>query len=456
MGKDPTSDSPPNMQIATAHPDSEKLRRDIFSAYSQIAELQARCEAQSKELDSVEDELDAKKCLVMDKGYEITTLTNKVNQLEYEFATWAEKCAAEHRDNEKLQRDLAAFSSHIADLEQRYAAQAIHNELQIETSQLEHTITFLTTAFTHAQSEERAEAEQFATARRDLEHLRRLLSTQTIIVGEHGGDELSIEHSCTGALEQRMQAFRLISSLSRVPRSTQFCRLALDLREADSELLEAELLAAELQIEELQMSYDAQSKKLGSFRNELQITRLLVEEKDRTITTLAAKVDQLERAVATKKKQFAAEGKDKVQLLFNLSAFLRRIANLQWRYDAQSRAIHEQLQTEISLLKHTITFLTTTFMQAQSEDKVKAEQIATARRDLEQLRCVLSKQMTSLRERYVVQSQELKSVRDELHSTALEAAARYNTTHSGTFSFTWRMGDSPPPVITTTDESIPH
>ena len=204
------------MQIATARPDSERLRRDIFSAYSQIAELQARCEAQFKELDSVEDELDAKKCLVMDKDYEIITLTNKVNQLEYEFATWAERCAAERRDNEKLQRDLAAFSSHIADLEQRYDAQVIHNELQIETSQLEHTITFLTTTFTHAQSEERAEAEQFATARRDLEHLRRLLSTQTIIVGEHGGDELSIEHTCTGALEQRMQAFRLISSLSRV------------------------------------------------------------------------------------------------------------------------------------------------------------------------------------------------------------------------------------------------
>ena len=451
------------MQIATARPDSEKLRRDIFSAYSQIAELQARCDprqqesgelhrriggrseskaAQSKELDSVEDELDAKKCLVMDKDYEIITLTNKVNQLEYEFATWAERCAAERRDNEKLQRDLAAFSSHIADLEQRYDAQAIHNELQIETSQLEHTITFLTTAFTHAQSEERAEAEQFATARRDLEHLRRLLSTQTIIVGEHGGDELSIEHSCTGALEQRMQAFRLISSLSRVPRSTQLCRLALDLREADSELLEAELMAAELQIEELQTSYDTQSKKLGSLRNELQVTRLLVEEKNRTITTLTAKVDQLERAVATKKKQFAAEGKDKKELLFNLAAFLGRITNLQWRYDAQSKAIHDQLQTEISLLEHTITFLTTTFiMQAQSEVKVKAEQIATARRDLEQLRCVLSKQTTSLREHCVVQSQELKSVRDALHSTVLEAAARYNTTHSATFSFTWRTGE---------------
>jgi chromosome segregation ATPase len=133
---------------------------------------------------------------------------------------------------------------------------------------------------------------------------------------------------------------------------------------------------------ELQRRYDAQSKELGSVRSSLQTNKSLFEEKDPTITTLTAEVDQWKLADAPKAKQFAAEHHDKEKFQRDLAAFSSQTADLQKRYDAQSKdivAIRGELQTKTSLLEekeHTITSLTTGVAQARREDSAKAEQIA--------------------------------------------------------------------------------
>ena len=409
LNKDTVSDTRSNIQVATACPDSEKLRRDLSAAYFQIAELDKRRKAQLKEIKSVDDEITANHHLSEGKHIKINCLTADAGRWERAVVVKMEQIAAELEAKEKIQRELAAFPSHIADLEQRYDAQCIHNKLQTLP---EHTITFLTTAFMQAHSEDRVEAEQIATARRDLEHLLRLLSTPIIIVPERyvvaaksqipiARGELpqdTLDSHCRAALPTQTK-MRLLSPISVLEGASL-----------------AKLRAAERQIAALRMECDNQSKELDALRNDLQVSKSKVEEQERTITTLTAQRDQWERTATTMVEKLATVRRDIEQLLDDIAAFSPHIADLQRRYDAQSKAIRDQFQTKTTLLEHTIAFLTTPFMQAQSKDTAEAEQFATARSDLEHLQCVLSEQMTSLQERYEAQSQELESVRDKLHS----------------------------------------
>jgi hypothetical protein len=80
-------------------------------------------------------------------------------------------------------------------------------------------------------------------------------------------------------------------------------------------------------------------KELGSVRSSLQTNKSLFEEKDPTITTLTAEVDQWKLADAPKAKQFAAEHHDKEKFQRDLAAFSSQTADLQKRYDAQSKDI---------------------------------------------------------------------------------------------------------------------
>ena len=407
--KDTVSGTPSNTQVATAHSDYEKLRRDLSAAYSQIAELDKRRRAQVDEIDSVEHEIEANCRLSEGKQTTINRLTAEVGRWESAVAVKMEQIAAELQAKEKIQRELAAFPSHIADLEQRYDAQCSHNELQTLP---EHTIAFLTTALMQAHSEDRAEAERIATARRDLEHLLRLLSTPIIIAPErYVAAAQSQIPLARGELPQDI----LVSSFSAVKPTQAKMRLLSPISFLDGVSLAA-LRAAERQIAALQMECDNMSKKLETLRNKLQVIKSKVEEQERTIAALTAQRDQRERAAATMAENLAAVRRDIEQLLDDLAAFSPHIADLEWRYDAQSKAIRDQFQTKTSLLEHIIAFLTTAFMQARSKDRAKSEQIATARRDLEHLQYVLSEQMISLQERYEAQSQELKSFRDKLHS----------------------------------------
>jgi chromosome segregation ATPase len=397
------------MQMTTTRADYKKLRRDISAAYSQIAQLDKRRKAQAQEIESVECELDANHELVQDKRESINFLTAEVDSRKCVVDIKAEQIAAELRAKEEIQRELAALPSHIADLEQRYDAQSTHNELQTLP---EHTITFLTTVFMQARGGNRAKARQIATARRDFEHLLRLLSTPIIIVPER---YVAAAQSQVSIASGELPQDKLEMSASSV--KPAYCRMISlsPITTLHGVSLIEELREAERQIAELRMECDNKSKKLDSVRNDLQVMKSLVEEKERTITTLTAECDQLERAVVTMAENLAAVRRDIEQLLHDIAAFSPHIADLRRRYDVQSKAIRDQLQTKTSLLAHIIAFLTT-FTQAQSEDRGEAEQIATARRDLEHLQCILSEQMTSLQKRCRSQSQELKSVRNKLHS----------------------------------------
>jgi chromosome segregation ATPase len=406
------------MQMTTARLDSEKFRRDLCDLWSQIAQLEMRCDAQSEELDSAENELRGIESLVEEKDRIIATLTAQVDHEKCAHATMEEQVDAERRYNEKLQGYLEALSSHIADLKQRYDAQeeAIRDELQSKASLLRHPINFLATAFMQAQSEDRAKAEQFATARRDLERLLYELMPSILERMERGKSILDVAQ----VRELDYERSEWTSPPKRAPRSRYsrdymarwFSAEWLDSEESKKLPYPRTLPGAASKIAELQMRRDAQSKQLDSVWHKIEANDSLVYERDRTIATLPREVDRWKRAVATMAEHLAAVRKVKESLLRDLAAFSPRITFLQQYYDKKSKAIRAELQTHTSLLEHTITFLTTAFTQAQSEDGA----IATVRSDLEQLRCVFSELMTSLHARYAALPQELQSVRDELHS----------------------------------------
>ena len=94
------------------------------------------------------------------------------------------------------------------------------------------------------------------------------------------------------------------------------------------------------QIVELQKCYDMQSKELGAVRNELQANKSLVEEKDRTITTLTMKVAQAKHEDSTKAEQIATVCRDLEQLWLELSSASTQFTDIQERYAAQSQELN--------------------------------------------------------------------------------------------------------------------
>lgn len=279
---------------------------------------------------------------------------------------------------------------------------------------LAHTINFLATAFMQAQSEDRMKTEQFATAGRDLLHVPQQPMCQRSEVRKMTLDVAQSRELDAVRWEQTWPP----RSASRLRCDYAAQRVSLEwlnLEESKMLTYPRTLADAASKIAELQMCYNAQSKRLDSVWNKIAANYSLVEEGDRTISTLTYEVDRWKRAVATMAVHLAAVRRDKDLLLLDLAAFSPRIASLQQHYDGKSKAIRDELQAHTSLLEHTITILTTAFTPAQSEDRA----IATARGDLEQFRCVLSEKMTSLHERYAALPQELESLRDELHSIAI-------------------------------------
>lgn len=192
----------------------------------------------------------------------------------------------------------------------------------------------------------------------------------------------------------------------------------------ENEMLRHDLSAASARTAELQQRYDAQLKELASVRSQLQAKALLVEEGDRTIASFTAEIAEWKQSDAAKTEQIADARRDYDMVQTDFSTLSSQTAELQKRYNAQSKeiiSIRSKLHARESLLEekhHAVTSLSDELAQAKRESNLKTEQIETARRDVEQLRDKLSSSSTrfaDLQKRYEAQLQEVNSLRDQLH-----------------------------------------
>ncbi|KAG8215929.1 hypothetical protein J3R82DRAFT_7903 [Butyriboletus roseoflavus] len=347
-------------QITISVKELEQLSLDISNTFSRMTELQKHYAELSKDFGSVRHQLQVTLSLRDVKDHTIASLTAQVTQWKNADADKAKKITAARRDNEKLRRDFSAASSRTTELQKRY---------DVQSSEL-------------------------ASVRKDLQSKVSLLEERDRKIASFTAEVAQWKQSDASKAKQIITARQ------------------------DSEKLQKDLSASTSQKTELQKRYDAQTKEIESLRNELQSHKTLFEEKERSITTLTAEVKQWKRSDATKAEQFAAEHRDKEKLQQDLTSFSSRLTDLQKRYDAVSTdivSVRSELQTKVSLLEekeHTIASLKTEVTQTKREDKVKAEQISVARKDVEKLRIELSSassRIADVQKRYEAQSKELHS-----------------------------------------------
>jgi chromosome segregation ATPase len=458
------SDVTKGEQIATARRNSEKLQTDLSASSSQMAELQRRYDAQSKELGSVRNELQANKSLVEEKDRTITTITAEVDQWKLADVTKAKQFAAEHQDKEKFQRDLAAFSSQTADLQKRYDAQSkdivtIRGELQTKTSLLEekeHTITFLTTEVAQAKREDSAKAEQIATARSDLEQLRRELSSASDRFTEIQ-ERYAVQSK---ELESVRDEFRQIEILyssgpnqgsgkpSKNAVAQQIAR-ALEEKNKQMKELRDDLAVTTSRNTELQKSYEALSSEVSVVRDQLSVQ---ASQHEGTTTSLTAQVEQWKRADGMKAEQIASTLKQVEKLQQDLSTSISQLSELQSRYKTQSSefiAVRNELQTKTSSNEgkdRTIASLTAEVNQWKLADGNKAEEIAATLKQIEGLQRDVSTSASTLAElqgRYAAQSRDLISVRNELRTNTSLHEGKDHTISSLTVELDqWKRADA--------------
>jgi predicted nucleic acid-binding Zn-ribbon protein len=397
------SDVTKGEQIATPCRNSEKLQTDL-PASSQMVELQRRYDAQFKELGSVRNEL-LNKFLVEEKDRIIATLAAEVDQRKLADTTNVAKLAAERRDKEKLQRDLAALASQTADLRQRYDAQlkdivTIRNELQTKTLLLEekeHTITSLTTEVTQAKREVSANAEQTASARGDLERLRRELSSAsdgfTEIQERFAAQSEELEFVRDELSRFKTLYFSRGSGKLGNSAVAEQMKIALEEKIKQIEELRRDATEATSRYNELQRSY---KREVSTVRDELSSQVL---QHEGTITSLTAQVEQRKRADTMRAERIASTLKQVEKLQQDLSTSTSHLVELQSLYDTQSSefiTVHNELQGTIASLAAEVD-------QWKLTDASKAEEIAAT-----------LKQVDDLQGRYAARSRELTSVHNEL------------------------------------------
>jgi chromosome segregation ATPase len=387
-------------QITTPH-------RDHFVPFPKTEPLEPY-DAQSEELVAIRNELLANKALVEKKDRIIATLTAEVDQRKLADTTNVAKLAAECRDKEKLQRDLAALTSQIADLRQRYGAESkdivtIRNELQTKTSLLEEkelTITSLTAEVTQAKHEVSANAEQTASARGDLERLRRELSSTS--------DEFTEIQERSAAQSEELEFVR--DELSRLKTlyfsrgsgklgnstAAEQMKIALEEKIKQIEELRRDATEATSRYNELQRSHKAQLREVSTVRDELSSQ---VSQHEGTIASLTAQVEQQKRANTMKTEQIASTLKQVEKLQQDLSTSTSHLVELQSLYDTQS----SEFITVRNELQGTIASLAAEVDQWKLTDASKAEEIAAT-----------LKQVDDLQGRDAARSRELTSVHNEL------------------------------------------
>ncbi|KAG8215928.1 hypothetical protein J3R82DRAFT_7902 [Butyriboletus roseoflavus] len=434
------SDASKAKQIITARQDSEKLQKDLSASTSQKTELQKRYDAQTKEIESLRNELQSHKTLFEEKERSITTLTAEVKQWKRSDATKAEQFAAEHRDKEKLQQDLTSFSSRLTDLQKRYDAVStdivsVRSELQTKVSLLEekeHTIASLKTEVTQTKREDKVKAEQISVARKDVEKLRIELSSASSRIAdvqkryEAQSKEL---HSVRDELHQIELLYSAGSGgKDKGPAKpsehavSQHIARALEKKNKEMEALRRDLAMSTTRNTELQKSYETLSKDISVVRDELKVK---TSESEGAITSLTAQVEQWKRADTMKAERIATTLEQVEKLQIDLSTSTSQLAEFQVRYETQSRefiAVRKELQTSTSssaTKDRTIASLTADVDQWKRVDATKVEKITTTLKQVERLQRDVSasvSELAELRGRYEAQSCELTTVRDELHT----------------------------------------
>ncbi|KAG8215925.1 hypothetical protein J3R82DRAFT_7899 [Butyriboletus roseoflavus] len=431
------SDATNAEQITTTRQDYEKLQKDLSAASSKIAELQKRYDTQSKELSFVLDELQANKSLVEEKERTITTLTAEVDQWKLTDVTKAEQFAAEHRDKERLQQDLASFSSQRVDFQKRYDVQtqdivSVRGELQNKVSLLEekeHAVSSLTAEVAQAKHEDSMKAEQLATARKDVKQLRLELSSASSRIAdlqkryEAKSEELNVVSDKFHQIEILYPDGTDHGTVKPSEHAvSQHIARALEKKSKEMEELRQDLSASTTREIELQRSYEALSRDVSAVRDELKVK---TSQNEGTITSLTVQVEQWMRTDTLKAERIATTLKQVEKLQIDLSISTSQLAELQVCYETQSRefiAVRKELQTSTSTNEgknRTIVSLTAEVDQWKRADAKKTERITSTLQQVGMLQQDLTasgSELAELRGRYEAQSRELVAVRNELHT----------------------------------------
>ena len=399
----------------------EELRREIAGATLRNTELQGSYEARLREVSTARDELSVQ--LLQHKGT-ITSLTSQVEQWKRADGMKAEQIASTLEQVENLRQELSTSNSHLDELRSLYETQssefiAMHHELQVMTSSSESTITSLTAEVKQWKLADASKAEGIAATLKQLEVLQGRYTAQSREIASLR-DELEGKDNTIASLTAKLDQFGRSDATEAERIAKQVERLQRDLSDSIS------------QLDELQGRYDAQSheflsirNELISVRNELQIRISSEEDKDRTIVTLTAQVEKLERSDATEELAIARARVE--QLQHDLSTSYSQIETWK-RSDLTKTEELAVVQKDLERLRRDISTASSQIVEYQQLNAEltlqikhsgtdKAEELATARKEVEELQHDLSisySRITKFQQCYEVQSAGLISVREQL------------------------------------------
>ena len=278
-------------QIATLRQDYAKLQKDSSSC---VAELQKRCDAQSKQLDSVWNQLRGSKGCVEEKECAIGVLNAEVKKWKCLDAIKNEQLDGKRQDKEKLRQALAALSSQTAECCDALSKEIVSLRADLQTKvadQLKLTCSKKTEEFADANSciRESTLTVQFTelqgcymTQSKELDSVSDQLQTLTL-----SNQKKDCDISCLSAERDR----QFSANTRKVELTTT---------------LQRELSASNSQLVELQDRCKALS-------DELQICLSSNEDKDRRVAALTNEVSELRRMQGDEKVSPTAEVKEQVE-----------------------------------------------------------------------------------------------------------------------------------------------
>ena len=274
----------------------------------ELSALQSQYEAQSQELHISVSSGETKDRTIASHAADVKRLGNEVTQK-------AEQLTAALRDVQELQHDKSTSTSELRNLQNQYAARsreldAIRDRLQIITSSGEtkdRTITSLTADVKRLQGEVTQKVEQ-------LEKLQGNISTSTSrlsdLQGRHDkqSHELTTVHSELKTTKLSIESKDHTIDTLTVEVKQWMGQSAEKVKQLGSALEDVKKLQNDVsiftsQLVDLQSRYDKQSRELAAVQDELKNAVSSIESKDHTITSSAAKIEQLEAEVAQKAEQ---------------------------------------------------------------------------------------------------------------------------------------------------------
>ena len=238
---------------------------------------------------------------------------------------------------------MSVSTSQLAELQGRYEAQSyeytsMRNELQTSYEDKDRTIAALTAQVEEWKHTDVLKEERIVTIRQQAEDLQRELTSTTSQVGE--------------VLQRYELQSRELSAL----------RDQLQNNESGNGHYVSSLLS---QVEEW--------KRLDAIKgDELMTARKDLTQLHRDLATASSQIEGWKRSDATKTEELAVAQKDIEQLRRNLSISSTQIVEYQQRYAAQSAELTSQIE------------------QWKLSDADKAEELATARKKVDQLQHDLS------------------------------------------------------------------